>query len=316
MLWRARPNIDIVSKTVSGGLLAWVLVGGCGSCGSCQPPAPEPASLPIVAAEEPASVPATLPVNTATVVAHRGKVEVMRSGGTWSPVNVGDKLDVKDAIRTADDGEIDLAVNDMKLRIHEHSEFTMKKLTDSAIRGRLTGRMESEVAKGKGQIEIEADGSDAVVRTDGGHFSMITNGRGVVAVANISGGVSVAAHGKQVDLAEGQVSHVLPGSGPDAPSRALRNVLLAVEWPEAKLTNRTEVQLSGKVEIGSRVTIQGKVIQPNAKGEFTTQVTLRPGKQQLAVVATDVLGRKKKQATTVTHDAKAPHVKMKGKLWH
>ena len=172
----------------------------------------------------------------------------------------------------------------------------------------------SQVTEGKGQVEVEAAGSDAVVRTEGGHFSMISNGRGVVAVANISGAVSIAAKGKTVNLGAGQVSHLKSTGTPDK-ARALKNVLLAVEWPGAKITNRTLVAIKGKVEIGSRLTIQGRPIEADDNGVFTAQVELRPGRQELAVVATDVLGRKKRVASAFTHDAKAPNVKLKEKLW-
>jgi hypothetical protein len=282
------------------------------ACQRCGEPPPE---IPVDEALASPSAPATLPAALATVVSQRGKVEVQRNRGEWTPVKLGDRLDTTDAIRTSEEGEVDIAVNEVKLRIHERSQFTVKNLSDSVIRGRLTGRMESQVVKGKGQVEVEAEGSDAVVRTDGGHFSMIASGRGVVAVANISGEVNVSAKGKSVSIAPGDVSHVRTNKAPDKPSRALRSVLLAVEWPAAKITNRTTVSLSGRVEVGSRVLIAGRVVDADDNGVFRTQVELRSGKQQLAVVATDVLGRKRLLAKTLTHDAKAPHVKLKGKLW-
>jgi hypothetical protein len=251
----------------------------------------------------------------ATVISQKGKVEVQRKKGEWKTVNVGDRLDVTDAIRTSEDAEVDIAVNQVKLRIHERSEFAVKKLSDSVIRGRLTGRMESQVSAGKGSVEVEAEGSDAVVKTQGGHFSMISNGQGVVAVANLSGEVDVAAKGKSVSLKAGQVSHIKSNAAPEPPSRALKNVLLAVEWPGAKVTNKKSITLAGKVEIGSRVTIQGRIIEPKEDGTFTAQVDLRPGRQELSVVATDVLGRKKRAQNMLTHDAKAPNIKLKDKLW-
>src|ERR1700720_235875 len=57
--------------------------------------------------------------NQAVVIAKNGKVELLRgASGSWSEAKVGDRLSVRDALRTAV-GEADLAVDGVKVRLHE-----------------------------------------------------------------------------------------------------------------------------------------------------------------------------------------------------
>src|SRR4051794_2208730 len=118
-------------------LRAVVALAFLNACHGCE--GPPPATEAIAPASMAASEPTSMPVALATVVAQSGSAEVQRGQGEWTPIKVGDRLQVTDAIRTADDGQVDLAVNQVKIRIHEHSEFKVKKVSESIIRGRLTG---------------------------------------------------------------------------------------------------------------------------------------------------------------------------------
>jgi hypothetical protein len=251
----------------------------------------------------------------ALVVGSRGGSEVQRgTGGAWEVVRVGDTLRPSDTVRTYD-GEVDLTMNDIKVRVREGSEFAVRNIADSAIRARLRGRVESNVPEGKGSIEIESADSDAVVRTEGGHFTMLSDGRGVVAVGTVRGKVDFSAAGRSVSVGQGQTSVAVRGKAPTKPREALRQVLLAVEWPEVKETNRRTMELSGKVAAGSRVLVQGKAVEVLPDGGFTTQVSLRRGRQKVAVSAEDLLGRKRESSTSFLVDDSLPDVRMRERLW-
>jgi hypothetical protein len=99
------------------------------------------------------------------------------------------------------------------------------------------------------------------------------------------------------------------------PAAALRRVLLAVQWPNSKETNRPTVPISGRVEPGSRVFVQGQPVTVEAGGQFRAEVPLRQGKQKIAIVTVDALGRRREVENTVKRDDSLPGVKVKKKLW-
>lgn len=260
--------------------------------------------------------PPPVQVNVARVVAQSGTVEVRRAEAeTWGPIEVGDTLQASDAVRTSSDGQIEVTVGQIKVRVKERSELRVKTITETALRAQLRGRAESEVTPGKGVLELEGEGSDAVARSEGGRFTMSSDGRGVVAVASVQGRVKLTAAGKDVTVNEGQISRVRPKKAPDRPTKALRRVLLAVDWPDTKETNKRRMPLTGRVELGTEVIIQGKPIAVDANGRFKAEVSLVNGRQSVAVVAVDVLGRERRASEKFLVDASLPDVEVKEKLW-
>lgn len=249
------------------------------------------------------------------MVVRIGKVEIRRKQREkWDPLEVGDKVAEEDAVRTSDDGSMELSVDEVRVRIRERSEVRVKKISRNRLRAQARGHLESSFEVGKGEVEIEADGSDAVVRSQGGHFSMTADGHGVVAVATVSGVVNLSAAGQDVSVSQGQVSYVKPGRKPERPRQSLRAVLLNVKWPDRRETNQRAVPIAGKVEVGSRVVVQGRPVDPDANGNFKLRVPLRQGKQRLAVTVTDPLGRDAKDGIDILMDDKIDFRK-ENRLW-
>jgi len=251
---------------------------------------------------------------TAVVTSREGKVELQRGPqGGWADAQVGDRLAPSDALRTQV-GEAEVGVNGVKMRVHESSAVRLKDANDRWLRAQVRGSVESEVEPGKGSLDVEVEGSDARAHSQGGHFFVTADGRGVVAVAAVTGSVNLTAHNKQVEVKAGTVSRVAGGEPKDA-SPALRRVLLSVRWPEERATSKDTVPISGKVEAGSRVFIQGQPVAVEPGGSFRADVPLRDGKQTVAVVAIDPLGRRKQVDTTIVRDQSSPTVRVKKKLW-
>jgi len=95
----------------------------------------------------------------------------------------------------------------------------------------------------------------------------------------------------------------------DQPTRALRKVLLAVQWPGDK-TNRSSVPVSGRVAAGSRVYVQGQPVEVGPSGEFLIDVRLHDGRQRIAVVTVDPFGRRKSDQADVVLDQSLPQVQI------
>lgn len=252
----------------------------------------------------------------AVVTSQKGKVEVRRGGTTqWAPLSVGDRLVADDSLRTLRDSRVELSVNEVKVRVHEQSHLGVKSITDTALRAKVTGRMESEVPLGKGRVEIEAEGSDAVVTTTGGHFAVMSDGHGVVSVATVTGRVNLEAAGKSVDVTPGKMSGVVAGQAPRAPEAAMREVLLSVSWPQDRVTNRRSIPIAGVVEVGSRVLVQGEPIKVGPDGKFNTEIELEQGQQLVAIVAEDAMGRRRQKSANFERDNVPPSMRVKEPLW-
>ncbi|HEX9576624.1 MAG TPA: hypothetical protein VF993_02650, partial [Myxococcales bacterium] len=241
-------------------------------CGTACKRASEPAIAPVTA-----STP--LPAAEAVVTASRGKVELLHGpSGSWAPAKVGDRLTVRDSLRT-DLGEADLAVEGVRVRLHESSRLELKQVDRRALRAKIGGSLESEVDQ-TGRLDVEMEGSSATAFSQGGHFFVTADGRGVVAVAAVTGSVHLNNGGRTVDVSKGEVSKVVKGEeAPSVPAAALRRVLLSVEWPRIQETNQAVLPLSGRVEPGSRVFVQGEPVTVESAGTFRAEVPLRQGRQ-------------------------------------
>ncbi|HZX96785.1 MAG TPA: hypothetical protein VFE90_19860 [Myxococcales bacterium] len=262
-----------------------------------------------------ASVGAAAAGEQAVVTAKNGKVELLRGAdGSVSEAKVGDKLSARDALRT-EVGEADVAVDGVHLRVHEASQLTLKEVDPRRMRARVRGSVESDVTE-RGKLDVEMESSDAVAHSEGGHFFVTSDGHGVVAVASVAGSVHLSGGGKSVDVTRGEVSRLSKAEpSPSQPAAALRRVLLSVQWPNHKETNRTVLPIVGRVEPGSRVFVQGEPVVVEAGGTFRTEVPLRQGRQKIAVVTVDALGRRKQVQSMVMRDDSVPDAKVKKKLW-
>lgn len=255
------------------------------------------------------------PAMQAIVTASSGKVELSRgTSGSWSAAKVGDRLSARDALRT-DLGEADLSIDGVKVRLHDASRLVLKSVDKRAMRTRIRGSVESEVDK-FGRLDVEVEDSDATAHSEGGHFFVTADGRGVIAVAAVTGTVHLSSKGKSVDLNKGQVSRVEASADtPSPPAAALRRVLLSVQWPNTKETKLASVPIAGRVEPGSRVYVQGQPVTVEAGGLFRAEVPLKQGKQKVSIVTVDALGRRKQVEAVVKRDDSLPGVKVKKKLW-
>jgi hypothetical protein len=250
----------------------------------------------------------------AIVTASSGKVELLRgASGSWSSARVGDRLGATDSIRTGL-GQADVAIDGVKVRVNEFSRLDMSTIDKRALHTRLHGSLESEVEK-EAKLDVQMGDSGAVAHSEGGHFFVTADGRGVMAVATVTGSVRLTNGGRSVDVSKGQISKVAATDAPTLPAAALRRVLLSVRWPNVKETNKPSLPIAGRVEPGSRVFVQGQQIPVETGGIFRAEVPLKQGRQKIAVVTVDALGRRKQVESTVLRDDSLPDVKVKKKLW-
>jgi hypothetical protein len=153
------------------------------------------------------------------------------------------------------------------------------------------------------------EASDGAARTRGGELSVASVG-GRVTVGVTAGRAEFEAGGRIVTLHTGQASSAEPGQPPSPPVALPRSLLLKVDWPAARETNRRKLVVQGKTAPGAVLTLGGQRVVVGPDGRFSQVVFLREGAQSLDVVARDVGGRvERSQSPTVVLDTRAPDVR-------
>lgn len=150
---------------------------------------------------------------------------------------------------------------------------------------------------GRHTFEVRANKSDAVARTDGGVFSIASNGNGTVAVGTQEGAVEFLGKGRVVIVRAGQQSIVRPGEEPTAPAAIPSSLLLKVALPGRSVVNKSKLVVVGTTEPGARIEIAGKTLSADAKGRFETTLKLKEGKNAIEVKGSSVNALQ----TTSTH---------------
>lgn len=245
------------------------------------------------------------------VVETNGTLE-RRGDDGWSTVSQGDTLRVEESVRTGRNAGAVIQVGESgKVRVGSRTELKFNRVDDDLVRVKLQeGRVVAEAPSGGNTLfQVEASGSDAVAETREGRFSVMSDGRGLVAVATETGKVRFKAAGKEVDVAEGQQSIAREGKAPGTPAAIPASLLLKVAPPARTVQRDKEQEVTGQASPGSLVRVKGRTASVDEKGRFRIKVPLEEGPNTVEVVATDVSGREKASAFNVTVDSHAPEIK-------
>ncbi|MFO0596950.1 MAG: hypothetical protein U0228_16665 [Myxococcaceae bacterium] len=247
-----------------------------------------------------------------------GSVQIRRGlDGGWADAQPGDVLNPSDGVRTAN-GSYAVLVGEetWEVKMEPGTEVGIGELKESITRLLLESGMAKATVKGGGRhtFEVRASNSDAVASTDGGVFTMASNGKGTVAVGSESGEVSFSGGGRVVIVRAGQQSIIRPGQqGPSEPTSIPSSLLLKVKLPSGVLRNPKQVA-KGQTEPGALVEVQGRIITVDEKGQFEVPLSLKEGNNALQVRAKSVGGREASQKGAVTIDTIAETPKI-GPLW-
>ena len=136
---------------------------------------------------------------------------------------------------------------------------------------------------------------------------MLSDERGRVSVAALSGKAKFTAGGKALTVPEGTESSAEAGGAPHDPERIPEEVLLDVVWPADEQRHAAETtEVSGRAAPSSVVTVNGARAAVGADGHFTATVPLRTGKNAVAVEAEDLGGRTRQATATVVRRPPPP----------
>jgi len=229
-------------------------------------------------------------------------VEIAGADGKFHPARLGDTLAPPMRIRTGDAGSAVLrAADGSTVKLLGGTTARVESLSRELERLSLgEGMVEADVRDDPGrlvQLDLDepgaAPGASPAARTRGAAFVASTDGSGRSAVATRRGEVILSARGKEVIVHTGEYARVGPGERPGAPSPIPGSLFLKVAWPSASRV-RTVV-VAGETQPGARVAVQGRFVRVAPDGKYRAEVSLDEGTHQLAVDATDVAGRTKRE---------------------
>ncbi len=230
---------------------------------------------------------------TAWVVEVEGVLERRVGESGWAAVAPGDRLQAEDAIRTPAGGHAVLAIGDAsRIDVTERTELSVREITSAVQRLRLArGRITLDhQADGARVLVVESERGDAVARTNGARFSILSTGA-ALSVATESGVVRLESGGAKVDVAAGQQSIAVRGAPPSRVAPIPVEVLLRVGAAAAPRDPRLCAVVQGRVEAGSEVLVDGRPVEVGPDGRFEARVPRASGKQHARVVTRDVTGR-------------------------
>lgn len=277
----------------------------------------EPVQPPVVTPKPPPPV-AVVDAGPRAVEIHLGEVTgsvQIRHGATgeWVDAKSGDVLQPTDGVRTTDGSYAVLVGGETwEVKMEPGTEVGIGELKETISQLLLESGMAKATVKGGGRhaFEVRAANSDAVARSDGGVFTIASNGRGTVAVGTEQGEVALSGAGRVVIVRAGQQSIVKPGQAPSEPVTIPSSLLLKVALPSKKTVNTPKLEVEGTVEPGSMVEVQGRIVTVDEHGRFKVPVSLKEGKNPLTVRARGVGGQETKAAGAVELDTtvKAPTI--------
>lgn len=264
------------------------------------------------AVEPPRRVPPAGPAATRVQVARtEGEAWLTRAGGPRVRLAVGTVLEESDAIETSEGSVVELGSGEgFRVSLDGSARFDVKEIAAELARFRLEeGFAEAKVKPGVGQVLVIESSDDASVQTAGGRVS-VAAGNGRVAVGVSEGEARLGSGGQIVAVQVGQFSVAEKGKAPTTPVPLPRSLLLKVDWPTGKETNRPRMVVRGRTTPGALVSLGGERVDVGADGAFTHTLFLREGQQTIEASARDVAGRREhSRSRPVVLDTRAPDTK-------
>lgn len=274
-----------------------------------EPPPPPPPPKPAAVVPDAGKKAAELKLGEV-----QGTVEIRKGvDGGWVSAKQGDLLSPNDGVRTKDGSYAVVVGGELwEVRMESGTEVGIGELSESISRLLLESGMAKATVYGKGRhtFEVRSTSGDATASTDGGAFTIASNGKGTVALGAESGEVQLSGGGRVVIVHAGEQSIVRPGQAPTAPAPVPNSLLLKIALPAAQTVNKRTVLVKGQAEPGAMVEVQGAVVRADEQGRFSTEVRLVEGPNTVDVRARSVGGTQASSAHRIELDTtvKAPTI--------
>jgi len=264
----------------------------------------------------------------AVVDVAEGRAEVFVHGrGDPVPLEVGKLVRAGDVVRTGPRSSVELRwvrwAGGMRIKIGENTRFKVirsivnRRTKETKARlgldlGKIWVRLR-EALIGRSKFEVETPTVVAAVRGTVFSVAVAKDGtsqvevlEGEVAVARRDGATATLTGGSETCIAPGQQAlETQPLTSEELEQwrtqTSMIGPFLAVSSPaDEVLVEEASCTVSGRVEPGAEVFVNGRQVEVSAKAEFLLTVPLEAGPNILAVSARDAAGRETTVVRTVT----------------
>lgn len=247
------------------------------------------------------SVAAATPTPEAVVRRVTGEVE-RNKGDRWHPVDAGDALAERDALRTGAGASATLALGDRAtVVIAEQSALSVGEVTETVRRLDLRrGRVSVEQqADSERILRIEGADGESVIEAKQARFEVMQTNDSL-AVATRTGRVHLSAAGESVGVGAGQQSIVRNGASPSLPSAIPEALLLKVGSSAAVISPEMCAVVRGQATPGAEVRVAGEVVALDGDGRFERSVPRAKGRSEAMVTIRDATGRSRQNTVRCT----------------
>jgi glucodextranase-like protein/FecR-like protein len=285
--------VAVVLALAGAAALAYWLLLARGPAGVASAPSPLPPAAP---------PPPRLSVSRA-----QGGAALLRAGAAREPLRAGLELRPEDVLETSEGASVVLVAGESyQVVLEGASRFAVKEIAAEVSRFRLDDGLVTATVRDEPGRTLVVESAAAEARTRGGVLAVARTGDAVT-VGVTGGSAEFEAAGRIVTLQQGQGSAATGGRPPTPPSPLPRSLLLKVDWPTYRETNRRKLVVRGLSTPGAVLTIGGQRVVVGADGRFSQTVWLREGAQAIDAVARDVAGRQeRRRSQTVVLDTRAP----------
>lgn len=226
-----------------------------------------------------------------------GAGHVTNSDGKWLKLKAGDKIIEGKRVYTEKNAQIKLVVdNEDQLTLYENTNVLIQDISDAGVSFELKqGQIEANVKRFRDKyIHLGVEGNNTSVETRDGHLKIVSDGWGTMDVAAMSGKIDLISNDKREQIKVGEHEVVADDGTKLLKGPIPSSVLLKVEWPEAPLLKKKELEVKGHVTPGSRVFVEEKLVRPDKSGNFKHDIMLKEGMNQVNVMA-DGMGKPAKE---------------------
>jgi hypothetical protein len=241
-----------------------------------------------------------------------GRVDHVSEGGGRAAAQESDILLPGERIESADGGRAVLTLGgDSRITVEESTVVKVVEVTSRGVKLDLEdGRVTATIRPAEGNLTVGADGRR--VTSNNATFTAQRDPEGTLAVSSDAGVLKVEGVEGVQELQPGQ-DLIAPLSGAPLRADAAEALLMQVVWPSAPRTRARKVTVTGTTQPGATVSVLGgaESVQTKADkgGQFSIEVPLAEGNNELSVSATSLLGRKSPvTAATLVSDTTAPQV--------
>ncbi len=244
-----------------------------------------------------------------------GAVEI-ESGGVWIPLTPGMKVKENTRVRTSKGSKVVLALAEgVNVEVKGDSEVLLGGVKEDKVVMKLERGVVSTEIRAAGPVKkVMVTAGDNVIEASSGTVLLSSDGKGTVAVSSKGTAAKFVINKNTVEVKPGEKIVYSKGvevlrKSKDAPLE------LKVKWPPTKI-NKKEVTISGTTEPGALITVNETVLYADDKGSFESKVTLEEGKNEIVVIASDILGRENIKRKVIEVDTSLPELRIDRKtLW-